>query len=70
MLPLVHPRDMDISLYDDSTSSGTSPSASSFLITLEVPLGANGEAGDVSTLLGVSTVAGLNISTTYDATSR
>ena len=70
MLPLVHPRDMDISLYEEPTPSGSGPSAPHFLITLEVPLGADGEAGDISTSLGLSTISGQPVSGTFDTVSR
>ena len=67
VLPLIHPRDMDIGLCEESTQG---PSSSSFLITLEVPVGTDGEPGDIATVLGMNVIPGQAASSTYDITSR
>lgn len=47
-MPLVHPREMDIGMCGDDT--GSYP-----MITLEVPMGSDGEAvSDLSTVLGTT----------------
>ena len=46
------------------------PSSSSFLITLEVPVGTDGEPGDIATVLGMNVIPGQAASSTYDITSR
>ena len=78
MLPLVHPRDMDVGLVCGESSPSSSGTASSmFPMIIEVPVDAEGEmVGDLTTVLGIGTNIGvaatgraLSIQQTLDATA-
>ena len=78
VLPLVHPRDMDLGLVcGESSSSSSNTAASMFPMIIEVPVDAEGEmVGDLTTVLGIGTSIGvaatgraLSIQQILDATS-
>lgn len=69
MLPLVHPRDMDIGLCEEFAGA-TGPGSASFMVTIEVPVGTDGEIGDISSILGMGVTAGQPMGSVTDVTAR
>lgn len=74
MLPLVHPREMDLGLVcaESSPQGISSISSSLFLITVEVPVDGEGElVGDISVVLGssISFLSGTGALSALDSTA-
>jgi hypothetical protein len=69
VLPLVHPKEMDLGLVSGDPASALGPPSSLFLVTIEVPADAEGEmVGDLNSILGVSMISGQTALSSLDTT--